>query len=245
MKLVIVDDEPLARERLRRMIEAFPGWEVAGEAANGEQALACIRETEPDAVLLDIHMPGMDGLQTARQFADMPLPPAIIFTTAHSEHALSAHDAAAAGYLLKPVRREQLAQALRRARRPSRAQLSALRAGGHDDTLARQFIHANTREGIVRVPIEDVVYFLAEQKYVTVHHLHGSLLIEDSLRTLEQDLGERFVRVHRKALVARHFMQALVRTDQGLYMRLRHVDETVPVSRRCLAQVRRILNTDN
>lgn len=244
MRLIIVDDEPLARERLRRMVEAFPGWEVAGEAANGEQAQACIRETEPDVVLMDIHMPGMDGLQTARQFADMPLPPAIIFTTAHSEHALSAHDAAAAGYLLKPVRREQLAQALQRARRPSRAQLGTLRAGAQDTALSRQFIHGTTREGMVRVPIDDVVYFLAEQKYVTVHHLHGNLLIEDSLRALEQDLDERFLRVHRKALVARRCIQALVRTDQGLYLRLRNAEATVPVSRRCLAQVRRILNTD-
>jgi len=246
MKLVIVDDEPLARERLRRMIEEFPGWEVVAEAANGEQAVRCIREAEPDVVLMDIHMPGTDGLQAARRLAEMPVPPAIIFVTAHSEHALSAHDAAAAGYLLKPIRREQLAKALQRARRPSRAQLRAIHAGGEEDSLARQFIHANTREGIVRVPVDDVVYFLADQKYVTVHHLHGHLLIEDSLRTLEQDLDDRFLRVHRKALIAKRFIQALVRDDDnGFCLRLRNTPDLVPVSRRCMADVRRLLNMDN
>lgn len=243
MKLVIVDDEPLARERLVRMVGTFPGWEVAAQAGNGEQAVACILETEPDVVLLDIHMPGMDGLQAARVLAKMPVPPAIIFVTAHSEHALSAHDAAAAAYLLKPVRREQLEQALQRARRPSRAQLRAM-GETSESPCARQFIHANTREGIVRVPVDDVVYFLAEQKYVTVHHLHGQVLIEDSLRSLEQVLDERFLRVHRKALVATRHILALVRQADGAYIKLRHADTLVPVSRRRQADVRQLLNMD-
>jgi len=245
MKLVIVDDEPLARERLRRMIDEFPGWQVVGEASNGRQAVACIKDLEPDVVLMDIHMPDVDGLQAARKLAEMAVPPAVIFVTAHSEHALSAHEAAAAGYLLKPIRREQLAQALQRARRPSRAQLQAIQSGNEGEHETRQFIHANTREGLVRVPVNDVVYFLAEQKYVTVHHLHGQMLIEDSLRTLEDDLDDRFLRVHRKALVATRFMQALERGEEGLALRLRNADKLVPVSRRCVADVRKILNTDN
>lgn len=243
MKLVIVDDEPLARERLVRMVETFPGWEVVAQAGNGEQAVARAKETEPDVVLLDIHMPGTDGLQAARQIAQMPVPPAIIFVTAHSEHALSAHHAQATGYLLKPVRREQLEQALQRARQPSRAQLSAIQGG--EAAPGQQFIHANTREGLVRVPVDDVVYFLAEQKYVTVYHLHGEVLIEDSLRSLEQTLDERFLRVHRKALVATGYIQALVRRAGGMYIKLRYADTLVPVSRRRQADVRRLLNMDS
>lgn len=243
MKLVIVDDEPLARARLLRMVDTFPGWEVAGQASNGEQALACIREIEPDVVLLDIHMPGMDGLQVARELAQIPVSPAIIFITAHSEHALSAHDAAATAYLLKPIRRKQLEQALQRARRPSRAQLRAMEDVG-ESPAARQFIHANTRTGIVRVPVDDVVYFLAEQKYVTVHYLHGQVLIEDSLRSLEQALDERFLRVHRKALVATRHIRALVRSADGVYVKLRYSDALVPVSRRRQADVRNLLNMD-
>ena len=111
MKIVIVDDEPLARERLRRMIEPFPGYEVVGEAGDGESALRCLHDTVADTVLLDVHMPGMDGLQVARALAESDVPPAVIFITAHSEHALSAHNSHAAGYLLKPVRRDDLAAA--------------------------------------------------------------------------------------------------------------------------------------
>lgn len=245
MKLVIVDDEPLARERLCRMIEGFPGWQVVAEASNGEQAVTCINNTEPDAVLMDIHMPGMDGLQAARQLAQMPVPPAIIFVTAHSEHALSAHNAAAVGYLLKPVRREQLAEALQRASRPSRAQLQSINDGAQASPQGRQFIHANTRDGLVRVSVSDIVYFLADQKYVTVHHLHGQVLIEDSLRNLEAEFGDRFLRVHRKALVAARCIQALVRDPmQGYSLRMRDAPDQVPVSRRCLADVRQLLNKD-
>lgn len=126
MNVLIVDDEPLARERLRRMVEGFPGYMVVAEAGDGAAALDCVARLRPDAVLLDLHMPGMDGLQTARQLAEEAMPPAVIFITAHSEHALSAHGTQAAGYLLKPVRRDDLASALARARRPSQAQYTAL-----------------------------------------------------------------------------------------------------------------------
>lgn len=245
MKLVIVDDEPLARERLRRMLAAFPGWEVVAEAAHGEQALQRIRATEPDLVLLDIHMPGMDGLQVARALADERLPPAVVFVTAYTEHALSAHETHAAGYLLKPIRRAQLAQALQRARRPSRAQLRALTGlADADETGRRRFIHANTRDGMIRIPLPEVVYFLADQKYTAVHHLQGEALIEESLRSLEADLDDSFLRVHRKALVAKRFIAGLGR-DKGMpCLKMQHSGARLPVSRRRLPEVRRLLMRD-
>lgn len=241
MRLVIVDDEPLARDRLRRLVSEFPGWEVAAEAGDGESALARIRETQPDTVLLDVRMPGTDGLEVARRLADEPVPPAVIFVTAYDEHALSAFDAAAAGYLLKPVGRRALGEALARARRPSRAQLQALteQAGAGTE---RQYIHAHTREGEVRVPVDEVIYFRAEDKYTTVHHLHGAVLIDASLRRLENDLGDDFLRVHRKALVAKRFIRGLVRSGAGgASLTLRHATAHVPVSRRRLGEVRRLL----
>lgn len=241
MRLVIVDDEPLARERLRRLVSGFPAWEVAAEAGDGESALARIRETQPDTVLLDVRMPGTDGLEVARRLADEPVPPAVIFVTAYDEHALSAFEAAATGYLLKPVGRHALGEALARARRPSRAQLQAL-AEHAGDVAAGQYVHAYTRQGEMRIPVDEVIYFQAEDKYTLVHHLHGSVLIESSLRTLENDLGDGFLRVHRKALVAKRFIRGLVRTGTGgASLTLRHVDARVPVSRRRLGEVRRLL----
>jgi two-component system, LytTR family, response regulator AlgR len=241
MKIVIVDDEPLARERLRRLIQEFPGYEVVGEAANGEQALAVVRDQQPDLVLLDIRMPGQDGLQVARQLAEEKLPPAVIFTTGFAEHALSAFDANATAYLLKPVRKEKLREALQRATRPSRA--TQLRLESAESRPKREFVLATTREGLVRVPSEDIVYFLADLKYTTVHHLHGEVLIEESLKTLEEDFAPWFLRIHRKALVATRFILSLERGrgEEHHLVRLRHATQLLPVSRRRLAEVRRAL----
>lgn len=243
MNVVIVDDEPLARERLRRMIAEFPGYTVAGEAGDGESALRCVREQQADAVLLDVHMPGMDGLQVARALCEAEVPPAVIFVTAHSEHALSAHDSQAAGYLLKPVRRDDLAAALARARRPSRAQLSALAGSGELSDRPR-YISARTRDGIERVAVADILYFWADQKYTTVYHMAGELLIEQSLLTLEQSLGAAFLRIHRKALVAqRHVTGLKFDGDGSARVTLRHVADGIPVSRRRLADVRALIES--
>lgn len=243
MKLIIVDDEPLARERLRRMVAEFPGWSVAGEAASGEDALKLVQAEQPDVVLLDIHMAGTDGLQVARALAAQPMPPAVIFTTAYGEHALSAFDTAASAYLLKPIRKEKLAEALQRARRPSRALLAALGAGLSETAKGRRtHIVASSRDGIVRIPVAEVVYFLADRKYTTVHHLYGEVLIEDSLNLLEEDLGPDFMRVHRKALVQARFIDKLERGAGLQYqLRLRHASIALPVGRRRLAELRKLL----
>lgn len=245
MRVVIVDDEPLARERLRRLLAELPGYEVVGEAGDGDQALRLVAEIQPDLVLLDIRMPGTDGLQVARKLAEEKMPPAVVFTTAFSEHALSAFDTSATAYLLKPVTKDKLAEALKRARRPSRATELRLESGA-GERPKREFVLATTREGLVRVPVEDIVYFLADQKYTTVHHLHGEVLIEESLRTLEQDFSSWFLRVHRKALVATRFILSLERGrgDEHHLLRMRHATEALPVSRRRLAEVRRFLTAN-
>ena len=245
MRIVVVDDEPLARERLRRLLTEFPGYEVVGEAGDGAQALKVIHEQQPDLVLLDIRMPGMDGLQVARHLAMEKMPPAVIFTTAFSEHALSAFDTSATAYLLKPITKEKLGEALKRARRPSRATELRVEAGG-GERPKREFVLATTRDGLVRVPAEDIVYFLADQKYTTVHHLHGEVLIEESLRTLEVDFASWFLRIHRKALVATRFILSLERGkgEEHHFVRLRHATEPLPVSRRRLAEVRRFMTAN-
>ena len=244
MRVVIVDDEPLARERLKRLLQEFPGYEVVGEAGDGEKALDVIDDEEPDLVLLDIRMGGMDGLQVARQISEMDVPPAVIFTTAYSEHALSAFDAAAQAYLLKPIRLDKLKEALLRVRKPTRAHKPKGAAEADTGKPKREFVLATTRDGLLRVPAEDIVYFLADQKYTTVCHLHGEVLIEESLKTLEQDFAPWFLRIHRKALVATRFIAGLERDrggEQHHWLKVKHASQPLPVSRRRLAEVRRFL----
>jgi two-component system, LytTR family, response regulator AlgR len=243
MRVVIVDDEPLARERLRRLLQDLPGYDVVGEAGDGEKALDLIDEEEPDLVLLDIRMGGMDGLQVSRQLQDMELPPAVIFTTAYSEHALSAFDANAQAYLLKPIRLEKLKEALMRVRRPTRAHKKP-DAPDADARPKREFVLATTRDGLVRVPVDDILYFLADQKYTTVCHMHGEVLIEESLKTLEDDFSPWFLRVHRKALVATRFIASLERDrsgEQHHWLKVKHAPNPLPVSCRRLADVRRFM----
>ena len=244
MRVVIVDDEPLARERLRRLLEEFPGYEVVGEAGDGEAALGVVENEQPDLVFLDIRMGGMDGLQVARRLAEEELPPAVIFTTAYAEHALSAFDAAASAYLLKPIRKEKLREALQRVRRPSRAQQAPAIETPSGPRPSRDFVLATTREGLIRIPVEEIIYFLADQKYTTVCHLHGEVLIEESLKTLETEFAPWFLRIHRKALVATRFIASLERgrgSEEHHWLKLRHAPNPLPVSRRRLAEVRRFI----
>ncbi len=251
MNVLIVDDEPLARERLKQLIGQFPGHAVVGEAGDGRAALKLVDDTRPDVILLDIRMPGMDGLQVARALAESTLPPAIIFTTAFSEHALSAFDTSACAYLLKPIRKEKLGAALQQARRPSRAQLESISQSltREADPAGRSHIVATTREGQMRIPVPDIIYFQADQKYTTVYHLQGEELIEESLKHLEDDLAPQFLRIHRKFLVNADYIVGLERGDtvslQGAQLVVRHTEEKLPVSRRRLAEVRRLLFKDS
>ena len=233
-KVLIVDDEAPARERLRSLLAEMTGVEVAGEAATGEQALECTAAWNPDVVLLDVRMPGIDGIEAARHMNLLERPPAIIFTTAYDEYAVRAFDAQAVGYLLKPIRKEKLAAALAHAERLTRPQLLAV---GADDS--RTHLAVRHREGLRLIPLEEILYFLAEQKYTTVRHLKGEDLIEDSLRSLEDEFGPRFVRIHRNALVGTRFMEKIERNAAGQYfVRLHGCDAPLQVSRRMAGELR-------
>ncbi|MCZ6687355.1 MAG: LytTR family DNA-binding domain-containing protein [Gammaproteobacteria bacterium] len=231
MKILVVDDEAPARDRLKRLIEEHDDWQVVAEAANGHEALERADATQPDLVLLDIRMPGMDGIETARHLAQMDEPPAVIFTTAFNEYAVEAFAANAVGYVLKPIRRERLADALQRASRLTRPQLASL--ASRDQHQARKHISARVRGELRLVPVRDVLYFHADQKYVTVRHHDGELLIDEPIKELADEFSDAFVRVHRSMLVSVAHIEALAKNAEGHYeIRLKGLDECFPVSRR-------------
>jgi two-component system response regulator AlgR len=240
LRVLVVDDEPLARERLAHLVEEIPQAELAGVAASGEQALLLAGSLRPEVMLLDIRMPGMDGLEVARHVARLPDPPAVIFTTAFDEHALAAFEVQAAGYLLKPVRQEKLQEALDRARQPNRAQLTRIADGAGGGPRTRIAVRA--RDELKLVPVENVLCFIAELKYTTMRHTGGEELIEEPLKTLEDEFAETFVRVHRNSLVALAHIEGLERDSEGRQVvRLRHGAGTLAVSRRLAAEVSRKL----
>ena len=242
MKVLIVDDEPLARARLRALLGeiALPGLEIAGEAVDGVDAILAHESAAVDVVLLDIAMPRMDGLETARHLSALEHPPAVIFCTAFDEHALAAFEAHAVDYLVKPVPRDRLRVALERARRFSGEQLR--RVGEDARVQSRSHICARIRGSLRLVPVGEVAYFLAEDKYVVVHHDHGEVLIEESLKSLEDEFARQFVRIHRNCLVAVDRITALERNSEGGTMAVvRGAAHPLEVSRRCLPAVRELV----
>ena len=243
MRAIIVDDEPPARERLRRLLEELREVAVVGEAANGLEALRLCEELDPDVVLLDIRMPGMDGIEAARHLAVLEQPPAVIFTTAYDQHALEAFETQAVGYLLKPVRREKLAQAIRQAARLAVPQLLRVAERARLGRRRAQ-ICARLGEHLRLIPVDDIYYFAADQKYVTVRHRGGSDLIDESLRALALEFAPDFVRVHRNSLVALQHVRAVERGTDGQYaVRLANCDTLLPVSRRHATSVLRLLRS--
>lgn len=244
MNVLIVDDEAPARERLRRLIEDEGQHTVVGDAANGQEALKLAEQLEPDVVLLDIRMPGLSGIETAHHLNSFNKVPAIVFTTAYDEYAIEAFDAQAIGYVLKPVRRERLERALKQAARLSAAAIGDVaRASGYSET--RSHVCARVHGELKLIPVTEINYFHADQKYVRVHHSGGQDLIDDSLKSLEDEFAAQFVRIHRSALVAVGKIDALVKTPDGQnQVRLRNdVDDAdeLTISRRHLADVRRRL----
>jgi len=243
VKVLIVDDERPARERIAGLLAEDPAQQVeVSEAANGLEALRAIGEQNPDVVLLDIRMPVMDGLETARHIAGLDAPPAVIFTTAYGDHALEAFEAHAVDYLLKPIRADRLHAAVARAGVLSRSRLQAVAGEQDGGPAARTHISAHIRDGIRLVPVPDVRCFQADSKYVTVHWPQGQVLIDEPLKSLEQEFADTFMRVHRNALVARRHIAALETDGQGGHcLRMHGMDDCVSVSRRHLAEVRKLL----
>jgi two-component system, LytTR family, response regulator AlgR len=237
LKVLIVDDEPPARARLRSLLAEIGEVAIVGEATNGEEGLRAAVDLSPDVVLLDVRMPGMDGIEAARHLNALEEPPAVIFTTAYDEYAINAFEAQAVGYLLKPIRQEKLAAALSQAGRLTRPQLLKIAAASPSER--RTHIAARHREGLRLIPVEEVQFFFAEQKYTTVRHLKGEDLIEDSLRALEEELGSAFVRIHRNALVSVRFLERIERNADGQYfVRLRGCEAPLQVSRRMAGELR-------
>ncbi|MEN8204743.1 MAG: LytTR family DNA-binding domain-containing protein [Pseudomonadota bacterium] len=241
MKVLVVDDEAPARARLRGMLEEIGGYEVCGEAANGRETLEHCEKHQPDVLLLDIRMPGIDGLEAAQHLQSLQQPPAIIFTTAYNDYALQAFETHAVDYLLKPVRLERLQEALLHARRLTRVQAASVQEGG-EQSGKRQRICANVRGSLQLIPVEEIRYFQADQKYVVVGTGETQLLIEETLKSLEQEFADQFVRIHRNALVARHYIIGLGKDEDGhAQVSLAGVEQTLEVSRRHIADVRKLV----
>lgn len=246
MKILLVDDEKPARERLKRLLAQWPEHQICAEATNGEEALLMIRQQHPDLVLLDIRMPQMDGLQVATQLLDFTPPPAIIFTTAYEEHAIEAFESQAVAYLLKPIRAERLLKALNHAQSLNRAQLNGLQSETRTTTpqpiQQRKNLQVKLGNRLELISLEDIYYFQADQKYVIVRHLNGEAIIDDSLKTLEQEFVGRFLRIHRNALIAKNKINALEKTPEGRYQVVFNgIKDHLEVSRRHLAGLRQQL----
>lgn len=245
MKILIVDDEAPARDRLRQMLEESGEHTVVGDAGNGKDALRAAENLSPDVVLLDIRMPGMSGIETAHHLNTFERPPAIVFTTAYDQYAIDAFDAQAIGYVLKPVRRERLTRALAQAGRIGTATLGTV---SESPGLEQKRTHVCARvHGEMKlIPVDDIAYFQSDQKYTRVCYGGGQHLIDDSLKLLEKEFADRFVRIHRSALVAVAQIDALHKADDGeVSVRLRggidHDADSLKVSRRHVASVRRRL----
>lgn len=237
MKILVVDDEPLARQRLCRLLAKLRPEASLLEAANGEQAINAVRSEQPQVLLLDIRMPKIDGVGVAAALAEEETPPAIIFCTAYDEYALDALKHQAIAYLLKPVRERELDTALQNATRVNRAQLAALGVPNQ----GRDEIVSVGHRGVDRLPLADVRCFLAEDKYVRACAPQGELLMTESLKDLEAEFAQRFVRAHRNALVAVAHATRLLRGGGGWIVELDAIGESPAVSRRHLAGLKAAL----
>lgn len=232
MRVLIVDDEAPARERLKRLLAELEDCQLSGEASNGQEALQLCQQQQPDVLLLDVRMPGLSGIDVAQHLNALDEPPAVIFTTAFDEYALDAFEAEAIGYLLKPIRKEKLARALRHAARISSSRIQQLKHKTNTEAR-REHICARLGEQLRLIPINEIRYFIAEQKYVTIHHNKGTDLIDESLKDLSIEFDADFIRIHRNALVAERAIAGIERDTEGQYkVQLRDSDETLPISRR-------------
>lgn len=242
LAVLIVDDEAPARERLRDLlgdiVDQVP-TRLVGMAANGVEALRLLEQTPADVLLVDIRMPGMDGIELARHLSHLERPPRVVFTTAFDQYAVEAFELHAIDYLLKPVRAQRLAAALERAR----ASLPAPREMLDQLGEPRKHLAASERGRITLIPVGEILYLKAELKYVTARTVKAEHLLDESLVQLEQEYPERFVRIHRNCLVARGAVTAFERDDaaEQWLVQIGATAERLPVSRRQWPTVRATL----
>ncbi|MET1254994.1 LytR/AlgR family response regulator transcription factor [Aliikangiella maris] len=238
MKVLVVDDEPLAQQRLQQLLKQIDLVTDVELANNGEQAIQQCEKNSPDVVLLDIRMPGIDGLETAQHLSQLDKVPAIIFTTAYDEYALEAFKVHAVDYLLKPVRAEKLESSLLRANQLNQVQMMAIKA----QPQQRKNITAKISGNIKLIPINDIYFFRADQKYVTVKYTQGETIIEDTLKDLQHEFEDKFARVHRNALVARKYITGIQKNADGhTYVTIQGCDELVEISRRHLSAIKKLV----
>ena len=243
IKVLIVDDEPLARIRLQQHLEHISYVSIVGQAINGLEAVQLTVKHCPDIVLMDIRMPEMDGLEAANIIAEMTLPSAVIFCTAFEDFALRAFDAQACAYLLKPVKFDDLVSGLERASRSNRAQInhrSQSRNQSHNHSQ-RRHLCSRTHQGIDLIPIRKILLLQAEQKYVTAYLAGSEAVLSDTLKEIEEEFPELFVRVHRNALVARDAIEGLSFIDGHLQVSIRDLSIQPVVSRRLESKLRQLL----
>ena len=230
MNVLIVDDEPLARARLQRLLAQQVGYHCVGEAENATQAMQLIHTLQPDLLLLDIAMPGADGIALATDILALTTPPAVIFVTAHPQHALDAYQAGPADYLLKPVSPERLAQALQRLGTQTRAHLERKIAAPK-----LSYIQAGIKR---QVDLKDVLYFSAEDKYVRMVFGKGEAIIEQSLVQLQQLFPDNLLRIHRSTVINKAYFQRLISTNGKHWVVLAGCSEKLEVSRREVVNIR-------
>ncbi len=245
MKILIADDEPLARLRLRALLNEIGQCEVLeAEATNGKEALDMARAYQPDLLMLDIGMPGLSGMEAARRLPELANPPAVIFTTAYSEYALEAFDQQAVDYLLKPIRKDRLKQALQRAQnllnepphaeKPSPEEIS--------NKPARTHIGVTLQTEVRLIPIDKIYFFRADQKYVTLRWTGGEALTDEPLKNLEKEFAGQFLRIHRNALVSVAYLSGWKKEFNGkCYISFSGIKERLEISRRHLQSVKQTI----
>ncbi len=239
MKVLIVDDEPLARQRLQQLLMEIPQVSDIITANNGLEAIEAVQQEKPDILLMDIRMPGMDGLEAAQHIGKLDQTPAIIFTTAYDEYALEAFKVHAIDYLLKPVRKEKLKDSLEHASQLNQAQLAAVK----EPTKGRKNITAKISGNIKLIPIDEILYFQAEQKYVTVKYLSGETIIEDTLKDLQNEFADQFIRIHRNALIAKKYVTGIHKDNNGQsFATINGVPKELEISRRHLSAVKKLIS---
>ena len=240
MKILIVDDETLARERLNDLVLELHHDAIITEASNGTEALEMISKHSPEIILLDIRMPGMDGLEVANHLLNLPSPPSVVFTTAYQDHSLSAFDANAVDYLLKPIRKERLKTAIERAAIVSQSKLSLI--NNEETSTARTHLSTVIQGNIRLIAVENIYYLKADQKYVTAAWPGGEILIDEPLVALETEFANTFIRIHRNALVATNFIESLEKTSDGQHIiTFSDLPIKLTVSRRHLGDVKKFI----